>query len=191
MPSTRADTILHPVRMRIIQRLAAGVSGRRMTPQEIGSELPEVPQATLYRHLKRLTEAGVVEIVDERAVRGTTERVFALPHGGALLGPDDFKTMSRDDHMRYFTTFVAGLLGDFARYLERRTIDLARDGVGYRQLALYLTDDELAELVQAMNAALVPYATNGPGSGRKRRMLTTLLIPTDDPEEPDQHQGED
>ena len=51
--------------------------------------------------------------------------------------------MTMDDHRRAFLTFVAGLLGDLDRYLEAGDVDPARDGVGYRQQALYLTDEEL------------------------------------------------
>ena len=36
--------------------------------------------------------------------------------------------------------FVAGLLGDFDRYLARGDIDLLRDGVSYRLAGLWLDD---------------------------------------------------
>ncbi len=178
--SNKADAILHPVRIRIIQCLAAGVSGRRLTAQQIGSELPDVPQATLYRHLTRLVDADVVQIVDERAVRGTTERVFGLSQGGAQLGQSDIEGISREEHMRYFTMFLAGLLGDFARYLERSTIDLAADGVGYRQVGVYLTDEEFVEFRDRLNSAIHKALSNRAGPGRKRRLLTSIIMPAND-----------
>ena len=74
MAKTGADVILHPVRMRIISTLFK----RRLTTQQIGRALPEVAQATLYRHLSRLMQAGVVAVVALRPVRGVTEKVYAL-----------------------------------------------------------------------------------------------------------------
>lgn len=50
----KADLLLHPVRMRIVQQLIAG------DPQailQLAQRLGDVPQATLYRHMKLLLEA--------------------------------------------------------------------------------------------------------------------------------------
>ncbi len=80
--------------------------------------------------------------------------------------------------------FCAGLLGDFGRYLAAGPVDLLADGVGYRQAPLWLTDTELAELSGRLAAALAPALGNTPGDGRRRRMLSTVLMPTDpDPKE--------
>lgn len=183
MTLSRAEVILHPVRIRIIQHLTGGIDGRKMTAQQIGSELPDVPTASLYRHLSRLVKAGIIEVVSERQVRGAVERVYGLPRRGAHLDADEVLQLSRQDHMRYFTMFVAGLLGEFARYLERDEIDIIADGVSYRQLGIYLSDEEMAEVSRAVNAILGPLMSNGPGHGRTRRMLTTILMPADDREE--------
>lgn len=177
MGTERTDLILHPLRMRIIQSL---LIDRQLTAQQIGALLPDVPQATLYRHLQKLVQGGVVAVVDERPVRGAIERRYALARGGASLGPEDLAAAGPDDHMHYFATFVATLLGDYARYLRRERIDLAADGVGYRQVALHLSDAELAELAQALNTALRPFLEHGPAPGRRRRILSTILMPADD-----------
>src|SRR5437899_614102 len=131
MKETKADLLLHPIRLRIIQ---AFVPPKRLTAQAIGAMLPDVPPATLYRHLNTLTRGGVLAVVERRQVRGTTEKVYALLAGGTHLSPSDLAAASKEDHLRYFTTFVATLLGDFARYLERDHADFVADGVGYRQV---------------------------------------------------------
>ena len=63
MHESKAELVLHPVRLRIIQSL---IGGRERTPQQIAEELPDVAQATLYRHLGRLAKAGLVKVVAER-----------------------------------------------------------------------------------------------------------------------------
>lgn len=179
MQPSKPDLILHPIRLRIILALARG---RPLTAQELGAALLDVPQATLYRHLNRLHKAGVLSVVEERPVRGAVERVYALREESVDLSPD-LANASREDHMRYFTTFVASLLGEFARYLQRDTIDLLADGVGYRQVALNLSDEELVQMAAALNAVLLPLLSNPPAPGRRRRILTTILMPA--PEPPD------
>jgi DNA-binding transcriptional ArsR family regulator len=172
---TQPDLLLHPVRLRIIQALAGG---RRLSPAELGDELADIPPATLYRQINTLADGGVLAVVEQRAARGTPERVYALVEGGASLTPQDLTEATAGDHLRFFTIFVAGLIGEFGRYLDGEHIDLVADGVGYRQVPLELTDQEFAELAGRLNAALAPVIANRPAPGRTRRMLTTIVMPT-------------
>ncbi len=172
---TGADLLLHPVRLRVVQALAGG---RRLSPRELAQELTDVPAATLYRHVNTLAEAGVIGVVDERPARGTAERVYALVEGAGRVSPEDLATATTEDHLRYFTTFLAGLLGDFGRYVSGDKVDFVADGATYSQIPLELTDQELAELAGRLNAALAPVIGNRPGEGRRRRMLTTIVLPT-------------
>ena len=177
---TVADLLLHPVRMRVVQALAGG---RRLSATELAAELADVPPATLYRHIKALSDGGVVAVVEERPARGTPERVHALVEGAATVSPDDLAKATPADHLRWFTMFVAGLLGDFGRYLAgRERVDLLADGVRYSQVPLELTDQEFAELHGRLHAAIAPALGNRPGEGRRRRMFTTIVMPTTTPD---------
>jgi hypothetical protein len=173
----RADLILHPVRLRIILTF---VGGRRLTPQQVAGALPDVPQATLYRQIERLFRGGALAIASERRVRGAVERTYVLAEGGSSVSPEDLANSSRDDHLGYFTAFAAGLIAQFERYLEREEIDLLKDGVGYREVVLNLTDEELMEMATALNAAIGRFVVYEPRPGRKGRMLATVLFPLDD-----------
>jgi DNA-binding transcriptional ArsR family regulator len=175
MGTDAAEILLHPVRMRIVLTLA----GRRLTSAEIAQHLEDVPQASLYRHIRTLADHGVLAVVEQRPVRGTQERVYVLAEGAASLTPEDLAKATREDHLRYFTIFLATLLGDFGRYLQQPRPDLLADGVGYRQVPLELTDQEFAELAGRLNAAVAPAIGNQPGPGRRRRVLTTIVMPTE------------
>jgi DNA-binding transcriptional ArsR family regulator len=176
------DTILHPVRMRVLMALA-GSQG--MTPLQIAGQLRDVPQATLYRHINRLARAGMLELVEERPVRGTLEKVYVLNRlGHSRLGSDDMAQLTKEDHLRFFTAFMISMLDQFSRYLNhRRTIDLAADGVGYAQVALFMSDDELAVFSKAINQLLLPYLQPSearPGEPqRNKRTLATIMMPAD------------
>jgi len=76
--------------------------------------------------------------------------------------------------------FVAGLLGDFDRYLARDDRDFLRDGVSYRMAALWLDDTEFRELLHDLARVLQPRAANPPGPGRARRILGYVLLPRAD-----------
>ena len=63
-------------------------------------------------------------------------------------------------------------------------VDLELDGAGYRTVGLWLSHDELAEMVAEIGAAVQSRTANGPAPDRTRRMLSTVLIPLpahDDP----------
>lgn len=171
----KLDILLHPVRMRIL----IAIAGNEYTSQEIAEQLPDVPQATLYRHIRRLANAGVLSVVEERQVRGATEKVYALVSEAANLTPEDIANFSREEHMRFFTSFVASLLDDFSRYLNNTEgpLDVAGDGVGYRKTPLNLSDDEFFQLNMQLGQVIVPYLSNRPAPGRKRRIFSSIVIP--------------
>ena len=170
--------------MRLIVALGAGAP---MTAAELQERMPDVPPATLYRHLNVLRRGGILAVAEEprtrpaeeRRARGAVERHFVLHSGAASLRQGDLANATPDDHLRWFASFVASLLGAFGRYVAVGTPDLARDGVGYREVVLQLSDAELATMGTALNAAVMPFAANPPGDGRTARLLATVLLPAD------------
>jgi DNA-binding transcriptional ArsR family regulator len=170
-----ADLLLHPVRLRIVQAMV----GRPMTATDVKNLLGDVAQATLYRHLKQLHEGGLLEIIDERQVRGAVERTYRVVTEAVSLGADDLAGVDADDHFRYFATFVGTLLSDYASYLRTGRIDLAADRVGFRQVPLWLSDDELDDLVEELRFALESRIDHLPGSGRRRRLISSVVMPDD------------
>lgn len=174
MATSRTDLILHPVRIRLLAQLAR----RQLTARQLSELLPDIPQATLYHHLGTLTRAGLLRVVSERQVRGTVEKLYAIADDNAALGPADLAHATRDDHLRYFTVFVAMLLGDFARYLRQDApIDLFADGAGYRETPFYLSDDEFAQAAAAVTQALLPFLKNQPAPHRRRRLFALITFP--------------
>ena len=169
-----ADLLLHPVRLRIVK---AFLGDRALTTRQLAAELPDVPAASIYRHVARLTEAGVLHVVAERRVRGITERTYTLRLYAAQVQPGEFTAMSPEEHASAFLAFVAGLLGDFDRYVATKPEDPRRDGVGYRLAAMWLTDAELAEYLREFAAISQPRLANAPGKDRRRRVLYNIMLP--------------
>lgn len=171
-----AEIVLHPVRLGIIQGL---LGGRRLTTAQIAEELPDVTPATLYRHISTLAQAGILEVVGEQRIRGAVERTYSLRLEASELSTEELTSMTDEQHRQAFTSFVAGLLRSFDRYVEEAGgVDLVRDGVGYRQTAVWLTDEEFAKLAEGFRNAALQFADNPATPDRRRRLITTIAMPS-------------
>jgi DNA-binding transcriptional ArsR family regulator len=175
MTERNSDLLLHPVRLRIVQALVK----RPMTAGGLKEVLGNVPQATLYRHIKALENGGMLDVIAERQVRGTVERTYRVVETAVALNGEDLADVGIDDHFRYFATFLGTLLADYSSYLETATIDLAADRVGYRQIPLWLTDDEFDDFTSGLRALIQERVDNQPNPRRRRRLLTTIVMPDD------------
>ena len=174
MTKTKLDIMLHPARMRILHEITGG----KTTAKSLAEALPDIPQATLYRHLRLMTEAKVLKVVEEIPIRGTIERVYAV--GAASLSPDDLRGMGKEQLHQAFTTILSGLLGDFERYLQRKPdddIDVIADGFEYSKGQMHLTDAEFTELNKALWGVIEPAIKLPPSPDRKRRTFSYLFIP--------------
>ena len=178
----RAEILLHPVRLRIAQALI----GRELTTRQLAEQLPETSPATLYRHVARLREAGIIEVAGERSVRGRTERSYRLVAGAAVLGHEDLRFLTLAQHLAHLQVFLASLLDQAGRYLHSEGADPSDDGFGYRQVAFWLDDEELDDFVRELREVVGRYRSLRPAAGRRRRVLTTLLVP-----DPVTHQAPD
>lgn len=175
-----ADLLLHPVRLRIVK---AFLGDRALTTKQLAAELPDVPPGSIYRHVARLAEAGVLQVVAERRVRATTERTYTLRLYAAQIQPDEIAAMTPDEHVNAFLAYVAGLLGDFDRYIATGPRDHIKDGAGYQVAAMWLTDTELTDYLRELAAITQPRLANAPRQDRRRRMFYTTLLPA-----PETHQ---
>ncbi len=176
MNDSKADLILHPIRMRIITELMRA----EMSPQQIAKQLPDIPQATLYRHINTLAESDILEIVSETPIRGTVEKVYRVVAGASRLSPDDIQSMSADEHIHYFTTFAASLIGDFVRFVEHTAPDdpaVINGNMSYSKASFYLSDEEASEISSMLTEAVQKAYKNQPAPNRKRYIMSFISIP--------------
>lgn len=148
-----------------------------MTVQQIAQDLPDVPQATLYRHLNRLVKANAIIVIQENKVRGVLERVYGI-------GTNPFETVtknldknSKEEHLNLFYNFLMVLLGDSQRYIDIEGADLRKDGVSFRSAAVYANDEEYSEFLGDLVKAFEKILDNGPSPDRNLRKISTIIIP--------------
>lgn len=174
------ELLAHPVRLRIVHAMRGE---RILTTAELCSRLPDVSKAMVYRHVDLLATGGILEVAEERRVRGAVERRYRLRQDRAVIDADMVKSLSADDHRRGFATAVAALVAEFNAYLDREHADPVADLVGYRQHAVWLSREELGELIGGLRDAIVPVLANEPTPDRARYLLSPILFPIEEPPE--------
>ena len=176
MPGQKANLILHPIRFRIVTAIAA----YKMTTKEIADLMPEIPLTTLYRHINILVEAGLMRVVEEKQIRGTIERTYALTAPPSLTA-EDLEGMTRQEAEQYFTMFLSSLMSDSQRYLdgksEKTRFNPIKDGVQISKVQLFIDEQEFKKINLKIQEILVDSVKNKPGPGRTRRMFSYLMIP--------------
>jgi DNA-binding transcriptional ArsR family regulator len=168
------DLILHPVRLRILHAMSGG---RMRTTADLCADLSDVPKTSLYRHVGLLAEAGALEVVGEQRVHGAVERTYRLRREGATVDADTAASMSLKDHRHGFAAAAAALIAEFNAYLDREDANPTADSVSYRQGPLWLSQEEVVELVDETRRVLGPRWANQPGPGRRPHLLATILFP--------------
>ncbi|WP_166805807.1 helix-turn-helix domain-containing protein [Jeotgalibacillus sp. R-1-5s-1] len=172
MMKSKADLIMHPVRMKIIQHLAKGPA----TVSELLEWLEGVPQATLYRHLNALKKGDILTITQERQVRGATEKTYALMEKGSRVTPEEGAAMSKDEHVKLFMTFFANLLTQTEDFFSGE-VDLTKDIYGFGQVDLYLTDEEWEKLREDLYGLIKGYAEKKKEPGVRKVTMAQFFVP--------------
>jgi DNA-binding transcriptional ArsR family regulator len=166
----------HPVRLRIVHAMRGG---RTLTTAELCVLLPDVSKAMVYRHVDLLAAGGILEVAEERRVRGAVERHYRLCRDRASVDPGTAAALSPEVHRRAFATAVATMIAEFNAYLDREHTDLTTDAVGYRQHAVWLDDDELHAMLADLREAIVPRLANPPTPDRTRYLFSPILFPSE------------
>ncbi|GAA1691085.1 helix-turn-helix domain-containing protein [Fodinicola feengrottensis] len=172
------ELLAHPARLRIVHAMRGG---RTLTTAQLSERLPDVSKAMVYRHVDLLAAGGILEVVEERRVRGAVERHYRLRQDRASVDADAVAALSPEDHRRAFAAVVAVLVAEFNAYLDRQNANPAADPVGYQQHGIWLNHEELVAMVEELRAAILPRLANPATPDRARYLLTPILFPSEEP----------
>ena len=172
------ELLAHPVRLRIVHAMRGG---RTLTTAGLSALLPDVSKAMVYRHVDLLASAGILEVAGERRVRGAVERLYRLRPDRATVTTETGAAPSPDDYWRVFVTALTVLTAEFRAYLDRGDADPAGDLVGFRQHAVWLSREELEQLIVELRGAIVPRLANEQAPERTRYLLSPILFPMEQP----------
>ncbi|MGW0783921.1 helix-turn-helix domain-containing protein [Streptomyces sp. NPDC002913] len=176
------ELLAHPVRLRVVHALRGG---RALTTGQLCTLIPDASKATVYRHVDLLAAGGILDVADERRVRGAVERSYRLRQEHPGIDAETMRALTPQHHERAFAAAMASLVAEFGAYLEHEGSDPVDDLVGYRQHAIWLSKDELVTLIGAMQAA------NEPSRERTRYLLSPVLFPAEQAGQTEQAEQQD
>lgn len=163
------EACMNSTRQRIIQVI---MTKKEATSGEIGEELPDIPRASLYRHIKVLLDAEVIVVVRETYKRGSMEKTYAI---ATQMPYDD----TNEEYNRMIQSALMGLQGEFHRYFSGEDPDPQRDLLTVGSASLMLDDEEMLEFIKAYGELIQKYMSNKPGEGRKVRKVTLVVSPNE------------
>lgn len=171
MAESKYDLILHPVRLQILHALEGG---RRMTLPQLEARLRDIAPAEISRQVDALVHGGMLFVAE-----GDPDPVYRV--GETVIPAYDKHRATPADHLRYFTTFVAGLIDAFSRYVKRPGADMVRDRIVYRQRTLFLTGQELATLLDDLEARFDSEEDDPANPDRKPHVISWVILPEAQP----------
>jgi DNA-binding transcriptional ArsR family regulator len=78
-----ARATAHPLRVSVLEILGID-GGRTLSPSDLSKEL-QIPLSNTNYHVTELANAGLIELVRERQVRGATEHFYRIPVGAPAM----------------------------------------------------------------------------------------------------------
>jgi DNA-binding transcriptional ArsR family regulator len=144
--------VAHPVRCKLLTIFADRVA----SPNEVAQQL-DMPVGDVSYHVRTLKDAGVIELVDERPVRGSTEHFYRAAIK-PLLNDDAYEQMSVEEriniarHAFQFTAADASVSFETGTFGERHDHHVSRvpfavDEKGWTELG-ELYRDTLARVLE-------------------------------------------
>jgi DNA-binding transcriptional ArsR family regulator len=117
METTLAAIVAHPTRARAFSILAERTASPVEIAQEIGKDVGHVGY-----HVRKLQQLNMIELVDERPVRGAVEHFYRAIQR-PVVNEDEFAAMSIDEREGFTRYIMQLLVADVARSMDERTFD--------------------------------------------------------------------
>ena len=163
-----AEIVMNPVRQRIFQYFLLHETG---TVKELRKALPNIPSASLYRHIKILADSSILMVVGENRIRGTLESVYRL-------NKDAIAT--EDETGNAVQMSLLSICASFAKYFSAGNADPQKDMLLLTNCTLLLTDEEFSEYLSEINQVTVKYMKKAISESSKTRRITLISAPTNE-----------
>lgn len=162
--------MLNPIRMRIIQEFAAKGN---LTANDLCARMPDVPRASMYRHINILIDSGILSVASERKIRGSLERSLVLEVG--TLKAANTIDNAAGTAFRFLMNRYAG----FQRYFSAPHPDPGKDRIFLNNTVLMMDDGEFDSFLGELRDLLVKYGFEASGN-RKARDISIISSPVEE-----------
>jgi DNA-binding transcriptional ArsR family regulator len=162
--------LLHPERMRAFSALHR----RPMSRLELHTELKDVSSTTLFRHLTRMVDVGLIHVVSERTTGPNREKVYEAI---ALdLNAEESAELSADDYVAIVSVLSSELIHNVREAAFSTTGLSGRSTFGSQIFSA--TDSEYRAIQERFDAFLGELERDfAPSAGRTRRQFTYGICP--------------
>ena len=165
-----AEVVMNPVRQRIFQYFLLHETG---TVKDIKKALPDVPSASLYRHVKILADSSILIIVGENRIRGTVESIYRLNKSAMSAGEESGNAVQMS---------LLSICAAFAKYFSGGNADPERDMLLFTNCTLLLTDGEFSDFLSEINDVALKYMKVEAKADSKTRQITLISAPVNEQE---------
>lgn len=168
------DCFTNPIKCKLLLEL---YSAGKATAKQLAEIYNDIPQATLYRYLKRMTNDGILKVVEENQVRGTIEKTYAV---AVELNSSEQELVGEnagDAYMQMFMQYVFGFIKQFQEYCKNPGINISKDQSGFSLAPIYANDEELASAMAEYAKIVQRLYKNQPAPDRKLRTLGLIISP--------------
>ena len=160
-----AEIVMNPVRQRIFQYFLLHETG---TVKELRKALPDIPSASLYRHVKILADSSILMVVGENRIRGTVESVYRLNQDAMA---------TEDETGNAVQMSLLSICASFAKYFSTGHAEPQKDMLLLTNCTLLLTDEEFSEYLSEINQVTVKYMNEATSESSKMRRITLISAP--------------
>lgn len=165
-----AEVVMNPVRQRIFQYFLLHETG---TVKDIKKALPDVPSASLYRHVKILADSSILVVVGENRIRGTVESIYRLNKSAMSAGEESGNAVQMS---------LLSICAAFAKYFSSGNADPERDMLLFTNCTLLLTDGEFSDFLSEINEVTLRYMKVEAKADSKTRQITLISAPVNEQE---------
>lgn len=169
-----AECFSNPIKCKLLLEIH---NKERATAKQLSKTYSDITHATLYRYLKKMTDDGILKVVEENQIRGTVEKVYAV---NPDLSVDTKKMVIENNgqaYMMLFTQFVMGLTEEFREYTSRPDINILQDGSGFTVAPIYATTEELTAVLTEIGKIIEPLLNNGKTPERDLHNIAIITTP--------------
>lgn len=160
--------LLHPYRFLIVATLGKGEASTK----ELQEKLPNIPQAAMYRNIKKLEKANIIKKISEKKIRGAVQATYALNFSMEKMQLDNesVETYLNAAYAVFFS-YVHDMLAKHMLLKSKKdsNIDLSK----FNTIKIHIKKDKIDEFRTETEELLKKYLVQQGDAYQ----LTTFLVP--------------
>jgi DNA-binding transcriptional ArsR family regulator len=184
---------LRAVSDRLRVRIFEALGRRPMTVAQLSDQLG-LAHAKVHYHVRELERVGLVRLVEMREKGGILEKYYRAVARDLTVAPTLLRSIPPDEGVAALGEFLQWTASGFLRAFRQRLGKRPPEGAvaSLNAGTLFLTHDEVAELLRQMHALTLPYAEPRGVPGEREHAFAQLLyteLPQLDDAEEEQEQS--